>query len=494
MTKVISVTEISKHNSPQDVWIVVDGKVYDMTKFTPEHPGGAEIILRYAGRDASNAYNEVHAPSLIKKSLPVSKHLGKLDPNSITAQWLKPQPSVATASTPSGKPPLSTLINVHDFVEAARISLAPKTWAFYSSAATDLHSFRRNMSAYSDITLRPRVLIDVKVVDTRTQMLGQDMSFPIFCAPAAMARLVHPEGEKLLARGCQKARIPQCISSNASFPLQEIFESLENNNAEEGGYRPPIFFQLYVDKNRSKSEKLVAQAEKLGCKAIFLTVDSPLPGKREADERLKADESISTPMTGAQAKNDSKGGSLGRIMGGYIDPALCWDDIAWLRKHTSLPIILKGVMTSLDARRAMEIGVDGIVLSNHGGRNLDTAPAPVLVLLELQKNCPEVFDKMEVFVDGGITRGTDIFKALCIGARAVGIGRGFLYSLNYGEEGVEKFIEILRDELETTMRLMGITDLSQVHPGLVNTGAVDHLIPDGNEEHPYARWRPKARI
>jgi L-lactate dehydrogenase (cytochrome) len=302
----------------------------------------------------------------------------------------------------------------------------------------------RNTSAYVDIGLRPRILRDVKIVDTSTSMLGQKMTLPIFCAPAAMAKMVHPSGEKGIALGCRVKGIPQCISTNASFPIAEIFEAVSapgKYGGFEGKGEIPIFFQLYVDKQREKSEKLLKHVEELGVKAIFVTVDAPVPGKREADERITADESLITPMSGAKAKNDAKGGALGRIMGGYIDASLSWDDIPWLRKCTSLPIVLKGVQTAMDAKRAMEIGIEGILLSNHGGRSLDTAPAPVLLLLELHKCCPEVFDKMEVFVDGGVMRGTDIFKALCLGAKSVGIGRGFLFALNYGQEGVEKYIE-----------------------------------------------------
>ncbi|CAG8981204.1 hypothetical protein HYALB_00013865 [Hymenoscyphus albidus] len=397
--------------------------------------------------------------------------------------------------SPPPKAPLDTLISTHDFFQSAQQTLTPKTWAFYSSAATDLHTKSRNHTAYSEITLRPRILVNVKDVDTSTTMLGQEMRVPIFCSPASMAGLVHPEGEKALARGCKKVGVPQCVSTSASFSIREILESVEGKGeyGDFGGEELPVFFQLYVDKERRKSEALLKHVEELGCKAVFVTVDAPVIGKREADERVRADESVSTPMSGQKAKNDAKGGSLGRIMGKYIDASLCWEDIPWLRKATKLPIVLKGVQTAMDAKKAVEYGVEGIILSNHGGRSLDTAPATILVLLELQKCCPEVFDKIDVFVDGGIMRGTDIFKALCLGAKSVGIGRGFLYGLNYGQEGVEKFVEILKDELETTMRMMGVTDLSQVHPGLLNTRAVDHLIPDG-EEHPYAKWRPKARI
>lgn len=281
-------------------------------------------------------------------------------------------------------------------------------------------------------------------------MLGVPMSVPIFCAPAAMAKMVHKDGEKAIAAGCRAKGVPQCVSTNASFPIAEIFEAVSEpgtyGDLEDPSGRGefPIFFQLYVDKQRGKSEKLLHDVGKLGVKAIFVTVDAPVPGKREADERVTADESLSTPMSGAKAKNDAKGGALGRIMGGYIDASLSWADIPWLRRHTSLPIVLKGVQTAMDAKRAMEYGIEGIVLSNHGGRSLDTAPPPILLLLELQKCCPEVFDKMEVFVDGGVMRGTDIFKALCLGARSVGIGRGFLFALNYGRDGVEKYIESKR--------------------------------------------------
>jgi L-lactate dehydrogenase (cytochrome) len=256
-----------------------------------------------------------------------------------------------------------------------------------------------------------------------------------------MAKLVHPEGEKELGRGLKASGVPQCVSVSASFPLADILAAHASHETETP-YDVPVFFQLYVDKNRANSERLLRDAQARGVKALFLTIDAPIPGKREADERVRSDESLSSPISGATAKNDSKGGALGRIMGSYIDASVNWDDIAWLRRTVpGLPIVLKGVQTWMDAVKAMEHGVEAIDISNHGGRSLDTAPATILVLLELQKNCPEVFDHMEVFVDGGITRGTDIFKALCLGAKAVGIGRGLLYALNYGHEGVERYIE-----------------------------------------------------
>jgi L-lactate dehydrogenase (cytochrome) len=400
------------------------------------------VIQRYAGRDASSAYFEAHPASLIKTSLAASKILGTVDPTTVTEEWTK---SYSTAKITNGTPvqlPLENLINTYDFVSSARQTLTPKAWAFYSSAATDLHTKTRNATAYSDIGLRPRILANVKAVDTRTTMLGEKMRVPIFCSPTSMVKLAHPDGEKAIARGCRAAGIPQCISTSASFPIDEIVDAVKG----PGKYGDldgslPIFFQLYVNKEREKSEKLLKHVEELGIRAIFVTVDAPVAGKREADERIKADETVSTPMSGTTAKNDAKGGALGRIMAGFIDSSLSWDDIPWLRRCTTLPIVLKGIQTAMDAKKAMENGIDAILLSNHGGRSLDTSPAPVLVLLELQKCCPEVFDKMEIYVDGGIMRGTDIFKALCLGARSVGIGRGFLFASTYGPEGVEKFVE-----------------------------------------------------
>jgi L-lactate dehydrogenase (cytochrome) len=203
----------------------------------------------------------------------------------------------------------------------------------------------------------------------------------------------------------------------------------------------PFLFQLYVNKDRAKSEQLLTECKSLNIKAIFVTVDAASAGKREADERVKADEDLATPMTGESAKNDKKGGGLGRVMGGFIDSALSWKDIKWLRRWTDLPIVLKGVMCAEDAKIAMKERLDGVLLSNHGGRNLDTSPPAILLLLEMHKNCPEIFDQMEVYVDGGIRRGSDILKALCLGATAVGIGRSFLYALNYGQEGVEHLID-----------------------------------------------------
>lgn len=250
-------------------------------------------------------------------------------------------------------------------------------------------------------------------------------------------------------------------------------------------------FQLYVNRDRPKTAQVIANAMKLGMRAIFITVDAAGRGKRESDERLRVDEIAINPITGESL--GKRGGGLTKTVGAYIDQALTWKDIDWIRSLTDLPIVLKGIQTAADAKMAMKYNVQGILLSNHGGRNLDYSPPSILLLLELHKQCPEIFDKMEIYIDGGFRRGGDMLKALCLGAKAIGMGRPFLFALGYGTEGAEHLVEILRDELESAMKLVGVKDLSEVHPGLVNTSDVDHLVPE-SEEHSYAKWRPRARI
>ncbi|KAL2809987.1 FMN-dependent dehydrogenase-domain-containing protein [Aspergillus granulosus] len=483
--KLLSTHEISSHKTPDDCWIVVDNQVWDVTNFVEKHPGGPAIILKYAGRDATKAYSEVHTPGLLKAELAPDQYKGKLDESTVHEGWSK-QPASENPDNVWGndKPPLETLINSHDFEDVASRTTSKKTWAFYSSAATDLITRDANKSCFDRIWFRPRVLRNVRSVDTKSRILGVDVSLPLFVSPAAMAKLIHPEGERAIARACESRGIMQGVSNNSSYTIEDL-----RNTAPGASF----FFQLYVNREREKSAALLRQCSaNPNIKAIFVTVDAAWPGKREADERVKADESLSVPMAPSQARNDSKGGGLGRVMAGFIDPGLTWEDLVWVRKHTHLPVCLKGVMSADDAILAMEAGLDGILLSNHGGRNLDTSPPSIITLLELHKRCPEIFDRMEIYVDSGIRRGTDILKAVCLGATAVGMGRSMLFATNYGQEGVEHLIDIMQDELETAMRNNGITSLDEAGPHLVNTGDIDHLVP-GSPLHPYARKIAKDR-
>lgn len=490
----LSVEDISKHDSPEDCWIVVDGNVWDLTEFAPNHPGGGDIIWRHAGRDATTSYSSIHAPSVLPSNLDRSKLKGIVDTHTITDDWQKPPPAATTELKLHEKPPLDTIINAQDLEDVAERTITKKTWAFYSSASTDCITRDTNKSYFGRIWFRPRLLRSVGNVSTRSKMLGHDIGLPIFCSPAAMAKMIHPDGEKGIARGCLDDRIPQCVSTNASFPVEEVVSSVP----KEANH--PFFFQLYVNKDREKSEALLRHVHSLGIDTIFVTVDGPVQGKREADERVKADESLSTPMSGQKAKNDRRGGGIGRIMGNYIDPNFTWNEFAWLRRHWHGKIVVKGVQTWQDAQRCADEGMDGVFLGNHGGRNLDTSPPAIMTLLECQLNCPEIFSKLEIFVDGGVRRGSDVLKCLCLGATAVGFGRPFLYALNYGQEGVQHFIDIIKQELEIAMALVGITDLSQCDASYVNTAELDQLVARG-QGHPYATGRrlgnskaPKARL
>ncbi|KAF5011555.1 hypothetical protein FDECE_2320 [Fusarium decemcellulare] len=485
--KLISLSDLKKHNTTGDYWIAVHSKVWDITDFIDEHPGGPDVLLEHAGSDATGLYDGVHAPDIIEE-LSDDKLMGFLEP-SADAPAEAPQPA-QQATPPQPEPnaaptipetdnsigPLESILSAPDFEQAAAKALTAKTWAFYSSAATDLVTHKQNKDMVRRIMIRPRILRNVTTINFQRNILGFKSSAPFFISPAAMARLAHPEGELALCRGAVNEGIIQCISSNASYSLRSIVKAAPSSQ--------PFFFQLYVNSDHQKTVELLKTVRVLDIKAIFVTVDAPVPGKREADERAAQEGTVKSAISGGESSKDKKGSGFGRLMAQYIDKSLCWEDLAWIREASGgIPIILKGVQTAEDVKKAVEYGVEGVLLSNHGGRSLDGAQASILVLLELRKNCPEVFDQLEVYIDGGFERGSDILKAIALGATAVGIGRPFLYSLVYGQDGVEHLSHILKDELETSMRLCGITSLEEARPRLVNTLDVDHLIvPDEDEE------------
>lgn len=339
------------------------------------------VILKYAGSDATRAYNEVHAPGMLEETLAENKFIGELLASSDipteaslsevtatvnTSDFDVPRSSRATTlplfPCEYEKPALEALISAPDFRDVAEHELTPKAWAFYSSAATDLVTFKNNKELIRRIMFRPRILRDVKSVSMKRSILGCPSSAPFFISPAAMARMAHPDGECALARASATEGIVQCISSNASFPLSSIVKA--------GHKDQPFFLQLYVNSDRPKTEELLRKAANLGIKGIFVTVDAPVPGKREADERIAA-EAVASAISGAVASNDKKGGGMGRLMAQYVDKSLIWKDIAWIAKVSGLPVVLKGVQSAADAISAVKYGAKGIMLSNHGGRSLD---------------------------------------------------------------------------------------------------------------------------
>ncbi|KAI9774842.1 MAG: hypothetical protein M1840_000058 [Geoglossum simile] len=476
--------EVARHNAPDSCWVVLYGNVYDVTDFLPRHPGGSKAILRLAGRDATRDYDPIHPPGTLESGLEPGAKLGRIDPSGPSG---REGPPLVNAS--GGPVPLGTLLSLDDIEEAAKRQISYKAWAYYYSAADDLISKRLNNEAYRAILLRPRIFVDVERCDISTRFLGHKVSLPVYVSSAAAARLAHSTGEAGIAQACGKFGAMQLISNNASMSPEQIVK-----DAAPG----QLFgFQLYIQTDQRKSEAMLARVNKLSDKIKFicLTLDAPAPGNREHDERAANTGAIlsvtSIAHTDSPPSVPEKPTSIADQLFAGTARNLTWEaTLPWLSACTTLPIILKGIQTHEDARLASlhAPSIRGIILSNHGGRELDTAPPAVHTLLEIRKYCPEVFDKLEVWVDGGVRRGTDVVKALCLGASGVGIGRAGLWGLAAGgPHGVERTLEILKLEIKTCMRLLGVTSLAELGPKYVNTRAIDHLIyndPTGLEKKP----------
>lgn len=337
---------------------------------------------------------------------------------------------------------MNTLLNLNEIEEVATKQVSKRCWSYYYSAGDDLISKSFNNAVYKQILLRPRVFVDCTKCDTSTTLLGHKVGLPLYVSPAAMARLAHPAGEHGIAQGISQFGALQIISNNASMTPEQIVK---------GSLPGQIFgWQLYVQKDRKRSEAMLARINKMSDKFKFIcvTLDAPVPGKREHDEKNNLVGPSLPVISGVKAKDEANrpgGGGVGQQLFFGTASDLSWKPtLAWLAKHTKLPIVLKGLQTHEDAYMAAQFApqVKAIILSNHGGRALDTAPPAVHTLLEIRKYCPEVFGRIEVWVDGGIKRGTDVVKALCLGAKAVGVGRAALFGLGAGgPEGVSRTFE-----------------------------------------------------
>ncbi|KAI1803354.1 FMN-dependent dehydrogenase-domain-containing protein [Daldinia bambusicola] len=477
--KLISAEEVVKHTTPESCWVVLYGNVYDVTEFLPSHPGGSKIILQLAGRDATDEYDPIHPPGTLEENLKPEAKLGRIDPQTIV-QASKPAAKEEKKDV-EGVPPMESLLNLNEIEEVATKRMPEKAWAYYYSSSDDTISKSFNNAVYKDILLRPRVFIDCTKCDTSTTLLGHKVDIPIFVAPAAMARLGHPDGEAGIARACGRFHALQVISNNASMTPEQIVADAVPGSQIFG-------WQLYVQNDRAKSEAMLARINRMADKFKFicLTLDAPVPGKRELDEKqsFKNAVKVASGVKTSDEPNRPGGGGVGQQLFFGTASDLTWKiTLPWLAKHTDLPIVLKGIQTHEDAFLAAKYApqVKAIILSNHGGRALDTAPPAVHTLLEIRKHCPQVFDQIEVWVDGGIKRGTDVVKALCLGARAVGIGRAALFGLGAGgQKGVERTLEILKAETETCMRLLGVEKVSDLGPRHINSRKVERDIFDGD--------------
>lgn len=333
-----------------------------------------------------------------------------------------------------------------EYEALAKERLPAEVFDFITGGAGDELTVRENRAAFERVTLRPRVLVDVSRVDTSTEVLGQRVAMPVLVAPMGTQRLAHPEGEFATARAAAAAGTVFVIGTTASCTFEEV--------AEAGGQR---WLQLYVF-SRDIAQRLIERAEASGYSAVCVTVDSPQIGRRERDLR-----------NGMRIPTEAMPGNLQRddFPASGHNPAVTWDDIDWLRSLTSLPMLLKGIVTAEDARIAVEHGVEGIVVSNHGGRQLDGCIATLDAL-------PEVVDavagRAEVLLDGGVRRGTDVLKAIALGAKAVLVGRPIMWGLAAdGEDGARHVLKLLHRELENAMALSGRTCVAQIDRSLVRT-------------------------
>ncbi|RDL31393.1 Uncharacterized protein BP5553_09602 [Venustampulla echinocandica] len=461
----LSGKQIAEHNSRESCWVIVHGKAYDVTEFLPEHPGGSKIILKYAGKDATEEFEPIHPPDTLDKYLDKSKHLGPVDMGTVAKVEKAESPEEKERQARIARMPiLEQCYNLMDFESVAKRVMKQTAWAYYSSGADDEITMRENHTAFHKIWFRPRVLIDVEKIDFSTTMLGTKVDMPFYVTATALGKLGHPEGEVVLTRAAKKHNVVQMIPTLASCSFDEIMDAAEGDQVQ--------WLQLYVNKDREITKKIVQHAEKRGCKGLFITVDAPQLGRREKDMRTKFNDVGSNVQSGSQT--DTSQGAA-RAISSFIDPGLSWKDIPWFRSITKMPIILKGVQRVEDVIRAVEVGVQGVVLSNHGGRQLDFARSGIEVLAEVMPVLRERGwdNRLEVFIDGGVRRATDIIKALCLGAKGVGIGRPFLYAMSaYGQPGVERAMQLLKDEMEMNMRLIGCSSIDQLNPSLVDTRAL----------------------
>jgi L-lactate dehydrogenase (cytochrome) len=344
------------------------------------------------------------------------------------------------------EPSMSDFLSLSEIEAEAANTMSKKGWAYYVSGSDDALTKSLNNTVYRSVLFRPRIFVDVTNVSLNTTFLGHAVNAPFFVSPAAMATLAHADGEKGIAAACAKFGVLQIISNNAAMSPEAIVADSAPDQV--------FGFQLYVQVERAKSQQMLARIAQLPqIKFIALTVDAPAPGKRELDMRLSKgpDDDAGQAKAHVQLKPaatpsavDVAAAGIGEKLFAGTDAGLTWETtLAWLKEHTELPIVLKGITTFEDAAiAAQHKQVKGILLSNHGGRALDGAPPALHTLMEIRKYAPEVLEKLEVWVDGGVTRGTDVVKALCLGARGVGIGRAPLWGLAIGgAKGVERTFE-----------------------------------------------------
>jgi 4-hydroxymandelate oxidase len=354
------------------------------------------------------------------------------------------------------------LLNLFDYEAAAERVIARSAGGYYAGAANDEVTLRDNRRAWDEIAIRFRTMVDVSVRSSATTVLGSPVALPVLIAPTAMQKLAHEAGEPATARAAAQAGTIMVVSTTATTDLEEV----------RAATTAPLWFQLYIYRDRGHTRDVLARVKAVGYEAIMLTVDAPVLGRRERDIRtgfslpphLRIANAVRAGAGGVPSATLSDSG-LELHFRGLHDAALTPKDITWVRETTGLPVVVKGIVRGDDAVRAVEHGAAAIVVSNHGGRQLDTSVATARVLGEVVE---AVGGRAEVYVDGGIRRGTDVLKALALGARAVLIGRPAIWGLAVGgEDGVRDVLRLLGDEFHMAMALAGCRSTAEITRDLI---------------------------
>ena len=344
---------------------------------------------------------------------------------------------------------MSAPVNVADYFERAAETVDPKLWCYFEGGAGDEVTLRANVGAYGRWRLRPRMLVDVDGVSAATTVLGTPVSMPVLVAPFAMQRLLHPEGEVATARAAAAAGTLICVSTVTNSAHDEIAEAAGS---------APRWLQLYVLRDKQRTLDHIVEARESGYSALALTVDVPMLGRRERDLRLGFDVPLDLPLPYIKGKDRNVEMTFAEQV--QMSPSVTWRDLEWIASESGMPVLLKGILTREDATLAIEHGVAAIIVSNHGGRQLDGVAASLDALPEVVE---AVAGRCEVYVDGGIRRGTDVLKALALGARATLIGRAVASGLAVGgEAGVLDVLTMLHDEIELGLALLGCTSPDEV--------------------------------
>lgn len=346
------------------------------------------------------------------------------------------------ARSPAAQIPPASLA---EYEILARQQFTRPAWEYISSGSADEHTMRWNIEALTQMRLKPNVMVDVSKIDTRTELFGHEMPHPILVAPTSSHFLAHSGGEIATARGAGAAGAIMIASTLSNCGIEEIVRAATQ----------PIWFQLYADEDRGKTKNLIQRAEATGCEALCITTDLPWIYARNREAHIIHE----VPRLPFPNINFTGGpASTGLKTWGYRN--LSWSDIEWIRSFCKLPILLKGILNPDDADRAAKAGASGIIVSNHGGRSLDTVPASIDALPQVAE---KIAGRIPILMDGGIRRGTDVLKALANGATAILLGRPVLYGLGIGgAEGVQRVIEILRTEFEAAMALTGRTSIAAI--------------------------------